>query len=372
MKIVVAECGKGYASYTYKLANQLSDLGNTVIYISSKTNPYIKYLNTSVISENVLFEPNVTIKNRGVYWFINRLSVFYRNIIIRNRIIRKVKPDIVNIHSTIPLIDQFLFRNTSAKYIMTVHNVIPHKKSIVDKGYCRFLKKQDALIVHTKENKDELNQFYGITKNVYVIPHGVDVDYDEMSQEECKKRLGVTTTKRVLLFFGAIKEYKGLDILLTAIKDLDVFVLIAGHVDGSFRKYEELIEKNSIEAKCIIDFVPENLVSTVFQAADFVVLPYIEFHSQSGVLMQIAKYRKPVIATDVGGFKTFIGKYNMGIICKPNSADDLKSAIEAMINIESQITEYRIGSEMAVNDNSWETVSQKYNDVFCELKESME
>ena len=260
------------------------------------------------------------------------------------------------------LLKLFIPRRT--KYIMTVHNVIPHKKSFFDKGFFTLLKKQDALIVHTKENVKELKDLFNIEKNVHEIPHGVNTSVQKLNINFCRQKLQINTEKPIVLFFGAIKDYKGLDILIKSLVGVNCLLLIAGRVEGSFKKYQKLIDENHIDCKCFTDFIPEDDIPVFFQAADIAVLPYIDFHSQSGVLLQISKYNLPLVATNVGPFASYAKKYGNALICEKNNTNDLNKTIVQLLNDSVLQNNMKIGAQKIVENHSWSSVAAKYNEVF--------
>lgn len=370
MKVLIFEAGKGLASYTCELANNLSKLGINVFYMSSKSNHRQEDLMPEVKNYCILDDYNSDYKRFSIKWIVNRFYVIITNLLRRNIFIRKHKIDVVNIHATIPLIEYFLLKiliPSQTKYVMTVHNVVPHAKSFFDKGFRSLLKKQNALIVHTSENVQELKNLFNLSENIYEIPHGVDFEYEKINVDECRKKLQIQTNKPVLLFFGAIKRYKGLDILIKSLAGINCFLLIAGHIEKSFKEYSKLLEEYNIDYKCFVNFIPEEDIPIYFQAANIAVLPYVDFHSQSGVLLQISKYGLPLVATDVGPFESYARKYGNALICKKNDVDSLKNAIIQLLCDKDLQNQMKKASMKIVEDHSWPLVAQKYNDVFLNL-----
>ncbi|MBD9172079.1 MAG: glycosyltransferase, partial [Clostridiales bacterium] len=137
--------------------------------------------------------------------------------------------------------------------------------------------------------------------------------------------MGIDNDKKVLLFYGGIRESKGLDILLNALKGLPVKLIIAGAMPygEQFDKYQHIINSNKIDTLQIIQFTEDSFRDVLFQVSDFLVLPYKEFYSQSGVFMQAIQYHLPIIATDVSSFKYYVEHYDIGYICAPNNIDNL-------------------------------------------------
>ena len=367
MKVLIFEAGKGLASYTSELANNLADLGVNVYYMTSKSNHRQKDLSPAVHNCCVLDDYNLQYGSFTLKWFFNRFFTLVKNILKRNLFIRRNKIDIVNIQLTIPLVEFFLlklFVPHYVKYVMTVHNVIPHRKSFFEKGFSTLLKRQNGLIVHTDENVNELEKIFNIKNHVYKIPHGVNLLYKKMGKKVCMEKLNIHTEKPIVLFFGAIKEYKGLDVLIRSLAGVNCFLLIAGHIEGSFKKYQNLLEENHIDCMYFIDFIPEDDIPVFFQSADIAVLPYIDFHSQSGVLLQISKYSVPLVATNVGPFASYSEKYGNALICEKNNTNDLKKTVIQLLNDPDLQNKLKIGAKKIVVDHSWNSVAIKYKEAF--------
>lgn len=366
MKILIYESDKGLAPYTSCVANELAKLGNEIIYMTSKDNPYRDSLDKRVRDYCILLQVTGKYKRKTIGWAFDRVYKCIHNIIVRNKIIKKEKPDIVNIHSTIYLLDKFLLRKSrTSKYVMTIHNVESHEKTFDDKSKIQVWKKQDGLIVHTPENVDELFKEYGIKEKVYLVPHGADVSYNFIDKKICRDRYGIDLDKIVLLAFGILRDYKGTDVLIDALQGINECTLfLAGQVDPSTKEhYEKQMKSKGIDYIWIDGFIPEEEIPYIFQSCDMAVLPYKYFNSQSGVLLRIATYNLPVIASDVGDFKRFVNAYNMGIICQPNDSKSLHDAIIRMTS-DNNREQYAQGAKRAALNNSWEHAAECYSDAF--------
>lgn len=369
MKILIYESDKGLAPYTYNVANELAKMGQDVIYMTSQENPYRSQLDKRVKDCCVLKQVSGKYKRRSLQWIADRLFKCFYNIYVRNRIVHKEKPDIVNIHSTIYSMDKFLLKKSkSTKYVMTVHNVEGHEKTYDEKSKIAVWKKQDGLVVHTPENVKELSENYGIKNGVYLVPHGADTTYEHIEKIECRKKYGISSDKTVLLSFGIVRDYKGTDILIDALSGIDNCVLLlAGKVDSAIKEqYVQKMNNNNIEYVWIDGFIKEEEIPYIFQCSDIAVLPYKYFNSQSGVLLRIATFNLPVIASDVGGFKRFVNHYHMGTICKPNDVFSLRQEITSMLTNGNR-EEFVEGAKKAAKDNSWEHAAECYLEAFAKV-----
>ncbi|MFW6113693.1 MAG: glycosyltransferase, partial [Actinomycetota bacterium] len=182
------------------------------------------------------------------------------------------------------------------KVILTVHNVYPHErgkiKQLLNMLVLRFAR---LIFVHTEKNKEELVKLGYEKDRIEVIPHMalgrdiLEVDRMNLSREEAKRELGLEEHRKVLCFFGNIREYKGLDELLLALGKVklvipDISLIIAGQPWVKWEKYEKIIGEQGLEDHVIrkIRFLPFDELLLCLKASDLVVFPFKELHSASG------------------------------------------------------------------------------------------
>ncbi len=199
---------------------------------------------------------------------------------------------------------------TKTKIVFSVDNAIPHEKWPLAKFLTKFtLKTGHWLIAHSDAVKSDL-QLLGFPENIIkVARHPLYNQYQksEQTDDEIRQKLSISES-RVLLFFGYIKKYKGLDILLDAMPkilknfDGDIRLLIVGEFYFDKAEYDAQVKKLGISEKItLVDiFVPDDEVGQYFQIADVVVLPY-RTATQSGIVQVAYNFEKPVIVTNVGG-----------------------------------------------------------------------
>ncbi len=218
------------------------------------------------------------------------------------------------------------------KVIGILDNVIPHEKHFFDKPLTKyFLKAVDGNITLCNEVAEDLLELKGDA--VYkVLPHPIYTHFgSKLPRSEAEGLLGLAHGKRNILFFGLIREYKGLDILLEAFNGLDdrYQLMIAGEVYGSFDKYQTIIDKcpDPSRIKIYPEYIRDSQVKNYFSAADVVVLPY-RSATQSGVSSISNHFEIPMIVTDVGGLKETIGDRGTGIVCPRIDSDCIRKTIE--------------------------------------------
>lgn len=350
------------------MCNELSkDINiNKLVYLTDKNNVYIKKINSRVKVVKLFncFAADDRHKKGSILWLFNRGLTTLLNCIKRNKYVRKEKPDTILIQSTLVLFDSYFLKSLRkiTRVVLTVHDVIAPTKSMEwsMKSLKRMYENADLLVVHSETNKKQLIEIFKIQEDkIRVIPHGVNSKFLKYDKNECRKQLNILDNKKVFLFYGGIRKSKGLDILIKALKGIDCILIISGNLPygESFEEYRKLILKNGIRTVEYIKFTEDAFRDILFQASDYLVLPYKEFYSQSGVFMQSIQYHVPIIATDVSSFKEFINKYDIGFIAKPNDQSSLRKVILNAITIQK---DYEENMNQAILENSWEVAGRLY------------
>ncbi len=259
------------------------------------------------------------------------------------------------------------------KIVITVHNVLPHESSKVNRFLNRIiLPFGDVLIVHTGRNKEALSKIYNISKErIHVISMGVlfQNSIKKISKKEARKFLAIPPDKNVILHFGNIREYKGLDILLKALKFVvneleDVILVIAGKPWIDWERYEKIINEEALENHVIkkLDFIPPSEVEYYFAASDIVVLPYKEFESQSAIGALALPFKKPLIVTNIGGLPDFVK--DKRVIAKPNDAEDLARKIIQVLKDYNLIKKLSKDSEELAKKYNWDKIAEKTIELY--------
>lgn len=229
------------------------------------------------------------------------------------------------------------------KLTYTAHNINIRKRDGRDTLINRLslfimYKLVDHIFVHTEKMKQQLiNDFHVIGNKVSVIPFGINdiIPASNLTCVEAKKRFNLEG-KKVLLFFGNIAPYKGLEDLILALVHLkkelhDFKLIVAGRIKNCeeyWGNIEKIIEENNLAEYVLIniDYVPDETVEEYFKAADVLLLPY-KYIYQSGVVFLSYNFGLPVIATNVGSLREDVIEGENGFICKPNDAEDLAQKI---------------------------------------------
>jgi glycosyltransferase involved in cell wall biosynthesis len=183
-----------------------------------------------------------------------------------------------------------------------------------------------------------------------------------------KNELNINKDDKIILFFGYIRQYKGLDILLEGFSKIlkkypETFLLVVGEFYENSEKYFNLIDKYNIKqkVKVINQFVPNEEVSKYYLASDVVILPY-KSATQSGILNIAYGFKKPVIVTDVGGLAEFVINGKTGLVIKPNSADEIAKNYVEFLKLQ-EIENFQQNIIEHSRKNSFENLPKLINKI---------
>jgi glycosyltransferase involved in cell wall biosynthesis len=326
----------GLASYDERLAREFTSQGHTVsIYTFSLQYPGFLFPGTTQYSTE---PPPVNIDIRVC---INSINPF--NWINVGNKLKKLKPDLIVVRYWLPFMGPCLGsilriakKNKHTKVVCIADNIIPHEKRIGDVPFTKyFVQPVDAFISMSEKVLSDLPKFV-VNKPAKFVPHPLYDNFGEkISKEAARKKLGIDKEERILLFFGFIRKYKGLDILLDAVKQLSTFnfkpfkLLVAGEFYEDRKPFDEQIEKLGIQDNLILitDFIPDSEVKYYLCAADVVVQPYRNA-TQSGVTPLAYHFEVPMIVTNVGGLPSLVPDGKVGLIAEPNADAIAQKIIE--------------------------------------------
>ncbi len=238
------------------------------------------------------------------------------------------------------------------KTVYTAHNIFPHEKKKSDRIWNYILyKSARRIIIHSETLKKKLlDNFHLNPRKITVVPHGnfdIYIPENLPSQNEARKFFNLAPDNKVLLFFGYIKEYKGLDLLLKAFRilserDNDINLIVAGFpaTEKLWEGYAKIIDTIKEKEKIILNlnFIPSEKIALYFSASDFVVLPYKRI-DHSGIIHLAYSFSKPVIATMVGDFSENIEEGKSGYLVDSQDEQVLASKIETAFMNKNKISE---------------------------------
>ncbi|TMI85535.1 MAG: glycosyltransferase [Bacteroidetes bacterium] len=333
----------GLATFDHRLAKEFIDRGNDCqIYSFSLQYPNFLFPGKTQYTNE---PPPAGIK---IVPTINSINPF--NWMRVGKRIKKEMPDIIVARYWLPFMGPALGtilrrvkKNRHTKIVCIADNVIPHEHRPADKAFTKyFLKNCDAFIAMSEKVLIDLRQFEK-EKSAKFVPHPLYDNFGEpVSKMDARRELGIGNSESVILFFGFIRKYKGLDILLEAVKilkanikyhpdsyrDSNIKLLIAGEFYEDEKPYLEQIDRLGIRDSVILrtNFIPDSQVRYYLCAADVVVQPYRNA-TQSGVTPLAYYFQKPMIVTNVGGLPSLVPHEKAGLVAEPN-AESLASAIQ--------------------------------------------
>lgn len=352
----------GLAAFNERLAQQFSKDGDDVR-IETFTLQYPSFLFPGKTQYSSSPAPNISIRRS-----INSLNPI--NWYSIGRDIAKSQPDIVIFSYWMSFmapcfgsIALSVKKHTDAKCIGLIHNMIPHEQGVIDKILPRyFVSHMDGFVALSKSVIHDIEKFDTRNSPKIYSPHPIYDHYGEIMEcKHARNLLKVPPDKPTVLFFGFIREYKGLDILLKAADDeriraLDVQFIIAGEFYGNESYYKNLTEELRIEnIHWFSEYIPDEEVNRYFSAADLVVQPY-KTATQSGVTQICYHFEKPMIVTNVGGLSEIVIDKETGFVVDTSS----KNVADAIIRFfNDTTTDYKKNLQREKKKYSWSILTDK-------------
>lgn len=325
----------GLAAFNERLAYELQNEFLCDVQLFTFTLQYPSFLFPGK-SQYATGNPNFSLKILRLINAVNPFNWFYSAYVIA-----RFKPDLVLVRFWLPFmgpclgtISYLLKWFTGTTNICIVDNIIPHEKRVGDRFFTHyFIPSIDHFITMSSQVHQDLDQFLQKRHTKKLLFHPIYDNYgSSISKEQARVRLSIPMKDRVVLFFGVIRDYKGLDILLdamTLIREDHIKVLIAGEFYNNASIFLDQIKKNKLENSVFLfdSFIPDDQVKEFFCAADVVVQPY-KNATQSGITQICYHFNKPMIVTNVGGLPEMIEDGVVGYVVEPN-AKEISRAIQS-------------------------------------------
>ncbi len=294
------------------------------------------------------------------------------------RVARRLRPDVIHVHCTneIVLLHLALLRLLRIPLVFTAHQVTPHEPiRLQDSLYRTIHRLAPHIIAHSEFDRDRLRREFGVAQDrVSVIPHGEYGFFDRIGpppdRDQARRELGLGKDDQVALFFGYIREYKGLDLLLEAWPAVAAAqpaarLLVAGDpVRLPPPRREELAAwAERLGALHHFGYVSLADVSRYFRAADVLVLPYREI-CQSGVLLAGLALGVPVIATSVGGLTEMLRDGHNAVVIPPESPEALARALVRVLGDPSLRTSLAAAGLQTASEHAWPAIGERTVQLF--------
>lgn len=329
----------GLAVYNERLARQFASEGDEVtIYTFTLQYPSFLFPGKTQYSS----EPAPS--DLKIIRSLNSINPF--NWLKTGRMIKKLEPDILIIKFWLPFmapclgkVARMVRRNGKTRVVSILDNIIPHEHRPGDRLFGRyFTRSVDGFVAMSDSVLEDLSQFDTVKPRVFCRHPLYDNFGPRTSREESLKFLGLDLGQRYMLFFGLIRDYKGLDLLLRAYADsrfrkMNVKLIVAGEFYSGSEKYFELEKELGLEGMVVwkSDFVPDSEVRYYFGAADIIVQPY-KSATQSGVTQIAYHFEKPMLVTDVGGLAEIVPDGKVGYVVNPIESEIADALVDFFEN----------------------------------------
>ncbi len=316
--------GGGISTFNERLAKAYQDQGNQVIiYNFSLQYPSVFFPGTTQYSKE---PPPADLDIRVRINSVNPFTWW-----TTGREIRKQKPDLVVVRFWIPFMAPCLgticriVRKGTKRVVAITDNIIPHEQKPLDRVLVKyFVNSVGYFVTMSRSVLEDLNRF-DLKKPRKLTVHPLYDNFGAaITREEALARLGLPGNFRYILFFGFIREYKGLDLLLKAFADerfesMPIRLLVVGEFYADPKPYHDLIAKGGIGDRVVLrnNFVPNTEVVNYFCAASLVVQPYKDA-TQSGITQIAYHFDRPMVTTNVGGLSETIADNTVGFVVDPD------------------------------------------------------
>jgi len=291
--------------------------------------------------------------------------------------LKKEKPSLIIVRYWIPFLAPCLGTicriarlNKHTKVICIVDNMIPHEKRFADKLLSSFfVKSVDGFITMSEKVAKDVRSFS--TKPIQLSPHPIFNHFgNSINKEEARIKLGLDIQEKVILFFGFIRQYKGLDLLLNAmaseaIKEAKIKLMVVGEFYEDAQPYYDMIASLGISDRVILhnEFVADAEVKNYVCAADFIIQPYRNA-TQSGVTPLAYHFEKPMLVTNVGALPDTVPDGKVGVVVEPNAT----AIAEGILKLYSIGVAHFIPFVQAEKQKySWESMATNFLHLFQKI-----
>lgn len=253
-------------------------------------------------------------------------------------------------------------RTPNLQVVSILDNVIPHEPHFYDRGLTKyFIHSVDRFVAMSQSVADDCKRFSTPKQSIALCPHPLYDNFGEIVPKEvARQHLGLNPKTTYLLFFGFIRDYKGLDLLLQALSDTrlrnkDVQLLVAGEFYNGGEQYKRLEQQLHLEGKIVwhTDFIPNEDVRYYFSACDLVVQPY-KSATQSGVTQVAYHFNRPMLVTAVGGLSEIVPNGKVGYVVPV----DVKAIADALVDFCENGDHFQSGLIEEKKKYSWSKMTK--------------
>jgi len=375
----------GLTHYVFNLSGALADRGHSVIFVTA---------DAYELEGNRDLPSNVEVRRRiGRFTSVSRrlLSGIVLRLALQVEavfdavsvalIARRLRPDVVHLHCTNPAAVVYLaaLRLVRRPVVFTAHVVTPHEPIALQQAiYRQIYRWCDVVIAHSRRDRQRLlDEFTLDPDRVVIIPHGeygfVEGTGPVHDRDSCRRALGLEPADEVALFFGYVREYKGLDVLLEAWPAVvearpSARLVVAGDPVQlpQGRRRELAAWAARVGAVCRLEYIPFSDVASYFHAADALVMPYRQI-SQSGVLFLGLSLGLPIVATTVGALPEVVEDGESALLVPPESPAALSEALVRVLGNTQLRARLVAGGRRVARDHGWPAIAEQTDRLFARL-----
>ena len=383
--VVMEPLGKGgWAQYTYCLLSHLSSRIEELVLITDSNTRFLGIKLPYLIKPNLFSMANRLVAlfhlqdRRSIRRILRAIEIPFNHLKILFYCL-KVNPDIIQFQTAYSfegLIIPF-YRYLGIKVVYTAHDLLHHPPYPGDMTIFSFMyKRLNAIIVNGQSLKEDLLALFpGISPaNIFINNLGNDLEMEnlpEISRRVARSQLSLSSGEKVILFFGIIRTYKGLEVLISAFALLlkkipGARLLVAGEPIGSFTDYQNVINRLKIgeRIKVFPYFIPLEETPAFFAAADVVAIPYLKSY-QTGIAPIAYSYSRPVVVSRVGGLADCVEEGKSGYSFQSGDAGDLAERLFLILSDTEKNTEMKeFAGEYYRNNFAWDSIAAKYQNVY--------
>lgn len=315
----------------------------------------------------------------GKYGFVlNRAANSLRNLLQIRNFAKGFQPHVIHFQIVTPFMHAHLLPvlRKSWPVVLTAHDVVPHHDVTVlfHPDYLgKLYRMVDRVIVHSKANRDKLvHEFSPDPDRVVVVPHGTDSSVCSVPRNIARQRLRLAENGRIVLFLGMIRANKGLAVLIEACSevfacDRDVRLVIAGTPkDWSEPDIHHMLERHGVADRTTtrLAWLESSDLELYLDAADVCVLPYVDFHAQSGILMQALAHGTPLLVSDAGSLAEVVLADGAGMAVRP-VAGPLAGGLEIMLRSDDLRKQFSENAKRVARERyDWRIVATRTEAVY--------
>lgn len=360
----------GIAHYTALMYRALSKKYSVTLFSFKKQYPKFLFRKKQVDYSNDSFKIENTFYELTSYNPISCIRLALK--------IKKINPDLVIFQWWHPYFSPcfWIIKNLLGKQIKTLflcHNVFPHERFPLDRLLTKIaIRSADFYITQSKMDTADLLSIKPFAKYYQtVLPTFNIFKLNDITYEAARKILDIKDDEKVILFFGFVRRYKGLQYLIKAMPRIlkklnNIKLLIVGDFDNDKDEYLQLIDDYNIQQSvCIYEgYIPDNDVEKFFSASDLIVLPY-ESATQSGIVQIAFGFGKPVIVTNVGGLPEAVADGITGYVVEPKNPDALANSVIKFFN-EDKAVEFGANIMEEEDKFSWDRMVETIERLWYE------